>query len=129
MKPLYITGADDLCGRQPVAGVASTKHPIPAAPRVAHSTPAASVPMRMENRSALPLDGALTPAQVKRLSQWGITRQKAVKRSWQGVCSPRAAIKVQCLDCCGEDERAITECGDRCCPLWHFRPFQRRGAA
>lgn len=70
--------------------------------------------------------GGLTPAQVKRINQWGQTRRRAVERSWRGVCSPRTAIKLQCLDCCGEDERAITECGDRCCPLWRFRPFQRQ---
>jgi hypothetical protein len=68
----------------------------------------------------------LTPAQVKRLGQWGPSRRKLLKRAWQKDCTPREAIKLQCLDCCGEDEAAITECSDRCCPLWRFRPFQRR---
>lgn len=67
-----------------------------------------------------------TPGQVKRLDHWGKSRHKQLKRSWQGLCSPRVAIRLQCLDCCGEDEDAVGCCGDRCCPLWHFRPFQHR---
>lgn len=76
----------------------------------------------------MPLDTALSPSQVKRLNQWGITRRNGVKRAWSGHCSPRHAIKMQCLDCQGEDEQGIADCGDRCCPLWHFRPFQRKKA-
>jgi len=38
--------------------------------------------------------------------------------------SPRMAIKAQCLDCCGLDRTAITECLASACPLWHFRPYQ-----
>jgi hypothetical protein len=67
---------------------------------------------------------AFTPSQVIRLGKWQQRHRKQLKRSWEGVCSPRQAIKLQCLDCCGEDTVAIKECGDRCCPLWKFRPFQ-----
>src|SRR5262249_25976159 len=70
---------------------------------------------------------ALTLAQTKRLSHWGSRHQNLIKRSWAGKASPREAIKCQCLDCCGEDMEAITECGDRCCPLWAYRPYQRAG--
>ena len=66
----------------------------------------------------------LTPQQVKRLGRWGQTRRKAVQRAWAGTCSPRAAVRLFCLDCCGEDVAAVRACGDRCCPLWRFRPFQ-----
>lgn len=68
----------------------------------------------------------LTPEQVKRLDWWGKSRHRALKRSWQGVCSPRVAIRLQCLECCGEDELAVTGCTSRTCPLWQFRPFQKR---
>jgi hypothetical protein len=46
-------------------------------------------------------------------------------RAWSGKCSPRAAIKAQCLDCCGLDRVAVAECADRCCPLWHFKPYAK----
>ena len=36
------------------------------------------------------------------------------------------AIKAFCLTCQGFDETGIRERGDRCCPLWHFRPFRRK---
>lgn len=88
-------------------------------------SPSPGMSEHYENPPALPPETALLPAQVKRLGHWGKSRHKALKRAWEGVCSPRAAIKLQCLDCCGEDEVAVSECADRCCPLWHFRPFQR----
>lgn len=53
---------------------------------------------------------------------------KALLAAWAGKCSPRAAIKLQCLDFCGEDVQSVADCGDRCCPLWKFRPFQKRRA-
>ena len=72
------------------------------------------------------LETILTPSQVKRLGQWGKTRRRAVESLYRGVGSPRKAIKYFCLDCVGEEIAAIRECGDRCCPLWHFRPFQEK---
>lgn len=46
------------------------------------------------------------------------------QRALAGKCSPRQAIKAQCLDCQGLDREGVCTCGDHCCPLWHFRPFQ-----
>ena len=89
---------------------------------------AASVPERVENRSALPQGQALTDRQVKRLAQWSPKRRSAIKRLWQGVGSRPLAVRMFCLECVGEDTSAITECTASCCPLWHFRPFQRRPA-
>ena len=45
--------------------------------------------------------------------------------AWAGKCSPRRAIKAQCLECVGFDRQAITECMGWACPLWHFRPYQK----
>jgi hypothetical protein len=86
----------------------------------------ARIPKHMENRSALPPGEPLTAAQVKRLAQWSPKRHSAIKRLWQGVGSRPLAVRMFCLECVGEDTSAITECADRCCPLWHFRPFQRK---
>jgi hypothetical protein len=70
---------------------------------------------------------ALTSAQAKRLTGWGARHQGLIQRCWTGKASPREAIKAMCNDCVGEDHEAITECGDRCCPLWRHRPYQSRG--
>lgn len=85
----------------------------------------ASAPVRVEKRSALPQGGALTASQVKRLTQWLPSRQNMIKRLWAGKGGRKLAINMQCLDCCGEDVEAVRTCADRCCPLWHYRPFQR----
>ena len=45
--------------------------------------------------------------------------------SWAGKCSPRRAIKAQCLECVGFDRREVAECTNWACALWHFRPFQK----
>lgn len=68
----------------------------------------------------------LWPSYHQRLAQWGEKRKDAIKRVWQGVGSPRNAIKFQCLECAGECVEAITDCSDRFCPLWKFRPFQTK---
>jgi hypothetical protein len=122
---LSATGTDAGPARA-TAGNDTDKVTLSPSPSTSTATEAAvSVPERVENRSALPQGEALTAAQAKRLSHWSTSRHKAVKRSWQGVCSPRQAIKLQCLDCCGEDEKGVAECADDCCPLRAFRPFQR----
>jgi hypothetical protein len=86
----------------------------------------ASVPQRMENRSALAQGGVLTPSQARRLTHWLPSRQNMIKRLWAGKGGRKLAINMQCLDCCGEDVESVRTCADRCCPLWHFRPFQRK---
>lgn len=97
-------------------------------PRLASS---ATLPLpRTQNASNPPkVAGALTLAQAKRLSQWCTRHQGLIKRCWQYKASPRSAIKAYCLDCCGEDLAAIVRCGDRCCPLWRYRPYQGSGRA
>jgi hypothetical protein len=47
--------------------------------------------------------------------------------AWAGKCSPRRAIKAQCLKCVGFDRQAIKDCTGWACPLWAFRPFQPAG--
>jgi hypothetical protein len=49
--------------------------------------------------------------------------------AWSGNCAPRRAIKAFCLECIGFDRDAITTCTAYACPLWNFRPFQKRDRA
>jgi hypothetical protein len=49
-----------------------------------------------------------------------------LKRSGEPLGSPRRAIRAQCLECCGFDVLAITECTAYACALWNFRPFQAK---
>jgi hypothetical protein len=44
--------------------------------------------------------------------------------AWAGKCSPRRAIKAQCLECVAFDRQEIADCTNWACALWHFRPFQ-----
>ncbi len=50
----------------------------------------------------------------------------AVLRAMMGKAHPRGAIKAMCVCCVGEPVKpGIRECGDRACPLWHCRPYQK----
>ena len=89
---------------------------------------APSVPERMENRSASPQGGVLTPTQVRRLAQWLPSRRSMIKRLWSGKGGRKLAINMFCLDCVGENVSAVRTCTAPCCPLFHFRPFQRKTA-
>ena len=79
---------------------------------------------RVENPLAQAAWEVLTPEQVQRLRNWNQSRRAQIKRLWARKGGRKLAIHMTCLDCCGEDSQAVGQCGDRCCPLWHFRPFQ-----
>lgn len=50
-------------------------------------------------------------------------------KAYAGDCSPRSAIKAQCLHCTGYDREAVRTCTGYSCPLWTFRPYQTGGVA
>ena len=55
------------------------------------------------------------------------SKARQFERVYTGKASPRLCIKVMCLQCCWMDEDAIRECSAPACPLWDFRPYQRKG--
>ena len=70
------------------------------------------------------------PDQVSRLVARVPQRYRQMyERALRGELSPRAAVKVKCLECCawarfdgGEDR--IGGCSVTGCPLYAYRPFQ-----
>lgn len=45
-------------------------------------------------------------------------------KAFAGTCSPRAAIKAKCLECCSYERETIKNCTGYSCPLWAYRPYQ-----
>jgi len=45
-------------------------------------------------------------------------------KAFAGKASPRAAIRVKCLDCSGFEVAEVTNCTVTLCPLWAYRPYQ-----
>jgi hypothetical protein len=92
----------------------------------ATSSPADTLVADLEQKMALKRAGRLatTPDRWKGhfAAAWSL------KRAPGGVqmtsCPPRRAIRAFCLECCGFDTQAITECTAYACPLWNFRPFK-----
>src|SRR5437899_4723455 len=104
---------ENLCQKKAPAGIAVKSQPSEAGPK---------------NR---PPKQNFTPRSVRRLEIIKATAPSLYKlfsRVATGKCSPRMAIRAQCLDCQGLDRQGVATCGDRCCPLWHFRPFRKRTA-
>lgn len=50
-------------------------------------------------------------------------------KALEGACSPRQAIKAQCLVCCGFQTAEVAECATWRCPLHAYRPYQRKEGA
>lgn len=63
----------------------------------------------------------------KRVAEAGQLYRVTMLKAYEGDCSPRQAIKAQCLSCVGFDRQSITHCTGYSCPLWAFRPYQKEG--
>lgn len=74
------------------------------------------------------LDSKIVAKRAIRLATTPESAKGHFVAAWAGKCSPRRAIKAQCLECVGFDRDAITDCTAFACPLWNFRPFQKSGA-
>jgi len=63
---------------------------------------------------------------LRQLSEDGPSKVNLFKRVYSGQASPRQAIKAKCLECAWLAEVVIRECTATSCPLYRFRPFQRK---
>ena len=70
------------------------------------------------------LPGALRRLEV--IERQNPARLALFTKIYQGRATRNQCIKGQCLDCMGFDSAAVRDCADRLCPLWCFRPFQRK---
>lgn len=54
----------------------------------------------------------------------GLSAQKATlyAKACAGKLSPRQMIRAKCLECCGQDSKAVQYCSAYGCPLWVMRP-------
>jgi len=64
---------------------------------------------------------------AKRISEAGELYRPLMLKAYAGDCSPRSAIKAQCLICVGYDRQSVTNCTGYSCPLYTFRPYQKGG--
>lgn len=64
---------------------------------------------------------------ARRVAEAGPLYRTIMAKAYEGQCSPRSAIKAQCLICVGYDRDAIFNCTGYSCPFWTFRPYQIPG--
>jgi hypothetical protein len=85
-----------------------------------------SAPFRKTPRCSK--QAVLTPRQVKTLAGIPVSRRKPFLAAYTAR-SKASAIKAFCIQCLGyEDISGITACTAEACPLWRFRPYQKRAA-
>jgi hypothetical protein len=54
---------------------------------------------------------------------------KVLDQEFTEDLTQRRAIRYQCLDCSGGVKADIKDCNVQTCPLFPFRPFQRKAEA
>lgn len=58
-----------------------------------------------------------------RMKVFPTSLQKTYEKS---IKSKAFAIKAFCVECCGFERKAVRECTDTGCALWHHRPYQKK---
>lgn len=66
---------------------------------------------------------------LQQVSEDAPSKLGVFKSVYASTASPRQAIKAKCLECCWMDVAGIRECTGTACPLWGFRPYQKKGGA
>jgi hypothetical protein len=64
------------------------------------------------------------PTRDERLKQIPSSLRATYEKS---IKSKAAALKSFCVECAGYDRKVVRECTDTGCPLWHHRPYQKKG--
>ena len=75
-------------------------------------------------------DGILDPTRQKIVE--GVKRHAPSKlrvflRAYSGAANKREAIRAKCLDCSNLTVAEVRDCTATGCPLWRYRPYQRKG--
>lgn len=52
--------------------------------------------------------------------------KSCVKTYEASLKSRTAAVKAFCQECAGYDRKVIRYCTDKGCPLWTWRPYQKK---
>lgn len=68
----------------------------------------------------------LTARQARTVEAAPEMSKGVLTKAYLATCSPRAAIKAKCLDCCAFNRDEIRNCRAEICPIWNFRPFQAK---
>ena len=91
--------------------------------------------MKMESseRAALRLEAdkkqrerERTFSDQERLEQVPSSMRKTFMDAYEGKAGLRAAIKAKCQDCSSWQREEIANCEARGCPLWNYRPYQKK---
>jgi hypothetical protein len=77
-------------------------------------------------------DRHATPSEVRQaaIDRRAALLPKSARRNYlratAGKASPRSAIKAFCGECCGDVRSEVTNCTALTCPLFAYRPFQKK---
>lgn len=66
----------------------------------------------------------MDPKVKKRYQDTPIKYRKLYLRCAEGTASKKDAIKMQCLECWGWNQKETTSCNNTACPLFQYRPYK-----
>lgn len=69
----------------------------------------------------------LAVRRAERMATLPISRVKLFNRVYAAKAPPRSAIKAFCGECLAFNEQDIRTCTAPACPLYEYRPYQRKG--
>ena len=81
----------------------------------------------MQDCSKLSPGELLTVRRAERMATLPVSRKKLFNRVYAAKASPRSAIKAFCGECLAFNEEDIRTCTAPACPLFEYRPYQRKG--
>lgn len=79
--------------------------------------------VRFANKPPL---GSILACQKARIATRSPKDRNLLHKCFLRLVGPMQAIKCLCIECQGGDRKGVTDCGDRCCPLWRYRPFAKK---
>jgi hypothetical protein len=49
-----------------------------------------------------------------------------ITKAYDKTANKTKAIQAKCLECCGFYKNEVTNCTCEICPLWRYRPYQKK---
>jgi len=63
---------------------------------------------------------------AENLANIPVASRLTYKKATNGTASPRMAIKAMCMECIGWMRVEVRDCTAVCCPLYLYRPYQKK---
>lgn len=82
----------------------------------------------MNNFKSLSLEQKIEKCRARPFEACPKSSKRLLNSCWAERSSLRQAIKAFCVECVGYDRDAAVRCTAYACPLWAYRPHQKKAS-